>query len=116
MQPLSYHSEFDTFAYDPHTDAMRRIFGGILAAAALLIHSARAGFLSPSFTVAYGPGRFQSNQVYTVGEMQEIRFDVSDFSEYENYSLQIWQQAVHVGDANDGPILSSTSASLRSGN
>jgi hypothetical protein len=79
--------------------------------------SHQTGFTSPNYVVSYGPGQYQSNVLWHVGEKKDIVYDIRDVSGLDTYTIALWQQSKAGGGATLGPVVKSkptpTSHSLR---
>ncbi|KAG8164281.1 hypothetical protein KVR01_006199 [Diaporthe batatas] len=68
----------------------------------------QSGFSSPNYVVSYGPGQYQSNVLWYVGETKEVVYDISDVVDgLETYTIALWQQSMAGGGANLGPVVNS---------
>lgn len=63
------------------------------------------GFSSPSYVVSYGPGGFESNVVWYVGQSNEIAYDISGIDGLEGYTIALWQQSMAGASASQGPVV-----------
>lgn len=66
--------------------------------------SQQSGFTSPNYVPSYGPGQYQSNTVWYVGETKEDVYVIIDVDGLDNYTVALWQQNL-AGGATLGPVV-----------
>lgn len=71
--------------------------------------SHQSGFTSPNYVVAYGPGQYQSNVLWYVGQTKDVIYDISDVDGFDTYTIALWQQSMAGGGATLGPVVNSQS-------
>lgn len=71
--------------------------------------SHQSGFTSPNYVVSYGPGQYQSNVLWYVGETKDVVYDISDVDGFDTYTIALWQQSMAGGGATVGPVVNSKS-------
>ncbi|ROW02557.1 hypothetical protein VPNG_07847 [Cytospora leucostoma] len=69
-------------------------------------------FKNPAYVAKYGSGTYGSNDVWYVGENQEVTYNILSgddaLHDYTQYTIAIWQQDLHKNSASRGPVLNST--------
>lgn len=77
----------------------------------LVRDSQQSAFSSPAYVTAYGPGQYQSNDVYYLGQTKDIVYNVAGMG-LEDYTVALWQQALGRASALEGPVVNSRSLFL----